>query len=113
MNKENNRIYDVTLVLAAMKLEAIRAILCTRTIHDFTILQWNDPDSIQPEEGSYVVIKEKTSELGIFCVGAAYEHGEFWYTEPEASGPIPKEKVIGWSYGPYDDRLDPLGRMIL
>lgn len=83
--------------------EAINETLSS--IQGFSIVLWTDPRKSLPEEGSYLMVKERDLELGIVCSEAAFEHGAFWYIVPSSAKPIPPQNILAWAYMPYDERV--------
>ncbi|HIR31225.1 MAG TPA: hypothetical protein IAB83_04390 [Candidatus Faecousia faecavium] len=91
------------------KLQQIRDILGLANLDDFTILRWQSPAKALPEEAGYVIIKELFPDEGVICCEAAYENGRFSYISSNTE--IPMERILGWTYAPYDERTDSLGRL--
>ncbi len=91
------------------KLQQIRDILGLANLDDFTILRWHSPATALPEEAGYVIIKELFPDEGVICCEAAYENGRFSYISSNAE--IPMQRILGWTYAPYDGRTDSLGRL--
>lgn len=89
--------------------EEIQRILGASEEGDFTVVRWVKPEE-PPEEGTYILVKESDPEEGIVCSQGAYEKGKFWYA-PDGDTEIPRSRIIGWSYPPYDTRLDALGNI--
>ena len=75
------------------------------------MVRWVKPEE-PPQEGTYILVKESDPDEGIVCSQGAYENGKFWYA-PDADVEIPSSRIIGWSYLPYDTRLDSLGNVKL
>ena len=90
------------------KREEIQRILGAFEDGDFTVIRWTKPEDV-PEEGSYLLIKENDPEEGVVCSQGAYEKGRYWYADPGVDTEISRSRIVGWSYLPYDIRLDTLG----
>ena len=91
------------------KLQQIQEILGLANLDDFTILRWHAPAKALPGEAGYVIIKELFPDEGVICCEAAYENGRFSYISSNTE--IPMDRILGWTYAPYDERADSLGRL--
>ncbi len=84
----------------------IREILKTAPDEEISVIVWHRRDT-PPENSSYVLIKLRNPDgETVSCTGGAYESGRFLYyyydgTVEEVEG----ERVLGWSYYPFDDRM--------
>lgn len=111
---DHNKIIKVDTAKAEELLirEKIRNLLNLPTHKDFSIIQWQSPQSEKPQDATYVIIKEPAGlGLGFVCTDAAYENGQFWYVSPDFK-PIPEKNVLLWAYAPFDDRLNMLGQIL-
>lgn len=73
---------------------------------DQTTIVWH-PISCRPENGSYILIKCVDESGRVVCEPAAYEDERFLYFyDRDTWGEINEDIILGWSYYPYDDRLE-------
>lgn len=103
-------IIDASAAEQVIKREKIRQILGLSSCDDFSIIQWNDPQKVKPFNATYVLLKVKEPELGLICYDAAYENGRFLNMDSDST--ISVGKIVAWSYPPFDDYCDMLGRFI-
>ena len=94
-----------------LMLEQIRRVLGLSSLQEFSVLRWNSPKRILPQNITYVLVKQYEFGLGPVCSRASFEGGEFWALPAEPPNKIPRETILAWCYPPYDGRTTPTGRL--
>ena len=94
-----------------LKLEYIRKILSLPSLREFSVICWNPPCQISPDDASYVLVKQFEQGIGFVCSFASYERKQFWDLLSMTDVPIDKKTIIAWAYLPYDNRVSMTGEL--
>ena len=109
MNHEEIIYADMQGAEEVCMLEQIRKILNLSSQSEFSVIRWNSPNRVPPENASYVMIKQYERGIGVVCSFASYEKQHFWDLLSRSDVPIHRESVIAWAYPPYDSRVTQTG----
>lgn len=111
MNCEDLIHVDMQGANDVLKLEQIRKILNLSFQKEFSVIRWNSPARVSPDNASYVIIKQYERDIGFVCSFVAYEGRQFWDLISPSDIPIERNSVIAWTYLPYDSRTSLTGEL--
>lgn len=111
MNCENLIHVDMQGANGVFKLEQIRKILDLSCQREFSVICWNSPARVSPDNASYVIIKQYEIGIGFVCSFVSYEGKQFWDPLSPSDIPIERDSVIAWTYLPYDSRTSLTGEL--